>query len=241
MRWLPLVFLLGCASIPTSRQAGVSFAHVVSSWPEGTPCLNKTVQHGIAKEVLLGRTMTVAIAAGSQAISDADWVNYSPSFFNRKNSDRHTLFARSCFSRSPSRPVSCVGDACAEYVMMDGHSWVALSKVEAADCLPDASACTDSGAKPGGLFVVTTRKCHELVFEGSVFMLHGPKGERAVMHATSDGHPTTDVVLPAGWSLQEETLTEPLVVHPFGGGDACFYAIIRDEKLQSYHQLSFAP
>jgi hypothetical protein len=48
------------------------------------------------------------------------------------------------------------------------------------------------------------------------------------------------VVLPEGWSLTKETLAAPLTVHPFGGGDRCFYNVIRDSKLQAYHQLSYA-
>jgi hypothetical protein len=60
------------------------------------------------------------------------------------------------------------------------------------------------------------------------------------MHATNDGMPTTDVVLPTGWTLTTQTLASPLTVHPFGGGDRCFYNVIRDSKLQSYHQLSYA-
>jgi hypothetical protein len=38
----------------------------------------------------------------------------------------------------------------------------------------------------------------------------------------------------------QQTLTSPLVVHPFGGGDGYLYNIIRDHKLQSYHQLAYA-
>jgi hypothetical protein len=132
------------------------------------------------------------------------------------------------------------GEACSDIITMDGFSWIGLSKIEAADCVPAASACDGTVAKPGGLLFVVTRKCHELIFEGEVTFLNGPRGERAVMHATADGTPTSDVTLPAGWSLEKQTLTAPLVVHPFGGGDACFYNVIRDHTLQSYHQLAYA-
>ena len=123
---------------------------------------------------------------------------------------------------------------------LGGHTWVALSKIEAADCVPSASACDGTTPRPGGLLVVVTQKCHELIFEGTVFMLRGPSGERAVMHATADGRPTTDVMLPTGWTLTTETLASPLVVRPFGGGDRCFYNILRDHRQQSYHQIAFA-
>ncbi len=117
---------------------------------------------------------------------------------------------------------------------------VSYAKIDSADCVPSASQCEATGAKAGGLFVVVTEKCHELVFEGEVIFLQGPNGEKAVMHATSDGNPTTDVPLPAGWSLNRQTLAAPLTLHPFGGGDGCFYNVIRDSKLQSYHQFEYA-
>lgn len=232
--------LSACVSLPTSQAAGVSYAATPSTWPTETACLNPAKPRDIAKEIMVGSMMTVAIAGGDKSISDDDWRTFDPGFGNTKNSDRHLLFQRSCFSRSPSRGSTCVGDDCREIVNVGGHSWVALSKIDAADCWPNASACVATGAREGGLFVVVTRKCHELVFEGAVNMLRGPQGEVAVMHATADGHPTLDVRLPEGWTLRQETLAEPLVVHPFGGGDACFYNIIRDHRLQSYHQISYA-
>jgi hypothetical protein len=241
----PLAVVLGgvlgaCAGLPTAREANVSFSTVESQWPASTVCLNSATPTGIAKEVLIGSTRTVVIAGGPSPISDEAWASFSPGLGNQKNSDRHLLFARSCYARSPSRSASCVGDDCREIVTLGGYSWVALSKIDAADCLPSSSACSGTTPRPGGLLVVVTQKCHELIFEGTAFMLRGPNGERAVMHATPDGRPTTDVTLPAGWTLTMETLASPLVVRPFGGGDRCFYNIIRDHRQQSYHQLSFA-
>lgn len=232
--------LTGCFSLPTAREAGISYATVESPWPTTTTCLNSATPTGIAKEVLIGSARTVVIAGGDRPISDVDWTNFSPGLGNTKNSDRHLLFARSCFARSPSKPAACSGTECRDIVDLKDHTWIALSKIEAVDCLPNKDACSGTSVNPGGLLVVVTRKCHELVFEGQVRMLHGPNGERAVMHATADGHPTTAVRLPAGWTLAEETLTEPLVLHPYGGGEACFYNIIRDELQQSYHQIGFS-
>jgi len=236
---LSALTLTSCFSLPTSQEAGVSYATVVSPWPTTTTCLNSPTPTGIAKEVLIGSARTVVIAGGDHPISDADWTNFNPGLGNKKTSDRHLLFTRSCFARSPSKSATCRGMECREIVDLKGHTWIGLSKIEAVDCLPNNDACSGTGAKPGGLLVVVTRKCHELVFEGQVRILHGPKGERAVMHATADGHPTTNVQLPTGWTLVEEMLTEPLVLHPYGGGDACFYNIIRDELQQSYHQIGF--
>lgn len=239
---LPIFAFLShaCISIPTSQEADISYRTEPSAWPANPTCLNRPTTQGIAKEILIGSIRTVVIAGGSNPISDAEWESYNPGIGNQKNSDRHLLFTRSCFSRSPARPAACTGDGCAEILTKDGHTWVHLSKIEAADCIPDASACDGTSAKSGGLIAVVTRKCHEMVFEGSVFFLSGPRGERAVMHATADGVPTTDVSLPAGWILRQEPLRQPLVLHPFGGGDVCFYNVIRDHKLQAYHQIAYA-
>ncbi len=230
----------GCAALPTAREANVSFSTVESPWSATTACLNSPTPTGIAKEVLIGASRTVVIAGGPSPISDEAWASFSPGLGNQKNSDRHLLFARSCYARSPSRPASCVGEDCREIVSLGGHTWVALSKIRAADCLPSTAACNGTTPLPGGLLVVVTEKCHELTFEGSVFMLRGPDGQRAVMHATPNGTPTTDVTLPPGWTLTTEVLAAPLVVHPFGGGDRCFYNILRDHRQQSYHQIGFS-
>ena len=225
-----------CLSIPTSSEAKLSYAASESPWPAAPVCLNDPGV-AVAREVLVGASRTVVVAGGDRAISPEAWASYTPSLGNRKNSDRHLLFTRSCFSRSPGTPASCTGDDCRQVIELDGYTWVALSKIEAADCI---GGCSNLEAKPGGLLVVVTRKCHELVFENEAYFLEGPNGERAVMHATADGQPTLDVSLPAGWSLKREVLASPLVLHPFGGGDECFYNVIRDHKLQSYHQLAYA-
>lgn len=229
----------GCAAIPSAADAKISYETVESAWPAQAVCLNKAGV-AVAKEVLNGKLKTVVIAGGPNPISDDGWPNYTPSLGNTKNSDRHLLFTKSCFSRSPSKSADCQGEACADVITMDGYSWVGLSKLEAADCVPAASACDGTAAKPGGLVFVVTRKCHELVFENEAYFLTGPSGERAVMHATADGTPTMEVTLPAGWQLEKQALSAPLVVHPFGGGNECLYNVIRDHKLQSYHQLSYA-
>jgi hypothetical protein len=180
------------------------------------------------------------VAGGPNPISDDAWASFTPGLFNRKNSDRHTLFTRSCFARSPEAPADCIAEACRRIVENGGHTWVELSKIEAADCTPVDGGCDPARVRAGQLAIIVTRKCHELVFEGRVLLLRGPRGEEAVMHATANGVPTTDVTLPSGWQLHEETLSAPLVLHPFGGGDACYYNVLRDAKMQSYHQFRYA-
>lgn len=240
MRWLVVCLgsLSACLSIPSSVDAKVSYDTVESPWPATPVCLNRP-DVAVAKEVLYGRTRTVVIAGGDNAISDERWATYTPSLGNQKNSDRFLRFSRSCFSRSPSKPASCEGDGCRDLIELDGYSWVGLSKIESADCV-GAKGCAGMAANPGALLVVVTRKCHELVFEQEGWFLDGPNGERAIMHATADGTVKETVELPAGWTLKKEPLATPLVLRPFGGGDECFFNIIRDHALQSYHQFKYA-
>lgn len=235
-----LVALAGCARLPTAERSGVRYATVESPWPEHADCLNRQRGAVVAKEVLRGRSRMVVVAGGSNPISDEAWTTFSPGMFDTKNSDRHTMFARSCFVRSPDAPAACSGESCARVVEMGGHTWIELSKVEAVDCLPRGGACDPAHVAPGKLAVVVTRKCHEMVFEGRAIMLHGPNGEEAIMHATADGTPTTDIALPPGFRLEPVELAAPLVLHPHGGGDACYYNILRDARGQSYHQLRYA-
>lgn len=237
---LLLSALAGCAMIPSARDAGVRFETRASDWPAGAACLNAPGRAGTVKEVLLGRERLVVIGTGPGAISDEAWATYSPGFANHKNSDRHTLFATSCFVRSPDAPGSCTGEACAQRVRVDGYTWTALSRIEAVDCIPAGGGCNPAALAPGRLAVVVTRKCHEMTFTGSAIFLRGPSGERAIMHATADGNPTLDVALPEGWTLSREQLKAPLVLRPFGGGQSCYYNILRDSRSQSYHQFEFA-
>jgi len=226
--------------LPSAERAGIHYAAVPSPWPADRACINQERGAIVAKEVLMGRTKTVVVAGGENPISDDAWEAYSPGLFNQKNSDRHTLITRSCFARSPEAPADCQAEACRRVVEKDGFTWVELSKIEAADCSPADGGCDPAHVRAGQLATVVTRKCHELVFEGRVLLLRGPRGEAAVMHATAKGVQTTNVTLPSGWQLRHETLAEPLVLHPFGGGDACYYNILRDEKRQSYHQFRYA-
>lgn len=126
-------------------------------------------------------------------------------------------------------------------VTLRGYTWLELSRVEAASCIPATDkGCDPSAVAPGQLVSVVTTKCHELTFSGEVWYLEGPAGERAVMHATEAQTVNPDVRLPEGWTLRPEVLREPLVIHPHGSGDQCAYNIFRDEAVQAYHQIRYA-
>ena len=80
-----------------------------------------------------------------------------------------------------------------------------------------------------------------LMLPGAAACFSFPSSEEAgVSYATADGTPDLSVALPAGWWFEERSLAGPLVLHPFGTGDECFYNIIRDAKEQAYHQYEYA-
>ena len=186
-------------------------------------------------------TLMVSVAAGENPIPRSEWDAFDPGWGWNKNSTRVLQFTDSCFVRSPNASNSCEGDACFDVVDVGGHTWVELSQILAVDCFPSETACNPMNVASGELAFIVTRKCHQITFDGEVIVLTGPDGERAIQHAAADGSPpTTDVSLPDGWSLSQETLAEPLVVYPFGGPGECYYNIIRDEKAQAYHQIGYA-
>ena len=228
-----------CFSFPSSEEAGVSYATTPIAWPENSPCINEETPK-FAKEIVIGSTGTVAVSGGDNEISDEAWESYSPSLGNLKNSNRNLEFAESCFWRSPSSPRDCEGGECEVIVEADGYTWVELSQIMSADCVPAEAGCQPLSVGPGELAFIVTKKCHEVVFRDDIIELVGPDGERALLHATADGTPDLSVELPAGWSFEQHTLAGPLVLHPFGTGDECFYNIIRDAKEQAYHQYEYA-
>ena len=135
-----------CVNFPTAAEAGVSYATEVVPWPTELECLN-SANPTVAKEVLDQGTLTIVIAGGDNAISDAEWASYTPSWGHSKNSDRHLRFDESCFWRSPASAASCVGDDCRSIVEFDEHSWVELSKIHAVDCVPRSDDCNPSSVK----------------------------------------------------------------------------------------------
>lgn len=229
--------LAGCGGAPMMPgPSDVTYPATPIAWPAEVECGEKPA---IAKEVMVPRTRSVVVAAGADPISDAEWVDYSPSLLRVKNSTRHLLFSDSCFWRSPGTPADCAGESCRTITEFDGHTWMDMSQIIGMSCV-GGDDCDPQAVAPGDLAVVVTAKCHRITFTGEAFLLRGPGGEQAVMHATPDGQPTTDVPLPPGWTLTREALPEPLVLLPFGAGDDCYYNIIRDARGQSYHQFGYA-
>lgn len=245
VRWMVGVLLLlvlaGCGGqVGPGNDPNFSFATAPSPRPTGSACFGKS--GGVAKELLNGRTFQIVVGAGDNPIADADWASFQPRLPWVKNSTRHLLFDDSCFFRSPGVPTDCSGEGCLIFVEEFDHTWLLLTTFTNATCLPDATGCQSDGVQPGYVSVNTIDKCQQLTFAGpTIYELSDPAGNRYVMHATATGTPdTSGVQLPAGWQLQVREISEPLVIEPAGGGEGCYYNILRDNLLQSYHQYVYA-
>lgn len=228
-------------TFPTSVEAGISFQTIQSSIPENSGCLNEAGEAGLAKELINMGEGLVVVGKGDNAMPDDVWVDYSPKMPWQKNIDRHTMFSDSCFYRSPNAPAGCQGDECQIDLEVDGYSWVELSIINAQDCLPNAdSGCTALAVEPGAIDIKVISKCHQIIFEDEIYELVDPVGNHYVMHATDTGTPDLNAAIPDGWTLSKVTLDEPLEILPFGGGDACYHNVLRDNLGQGYHQYIFA-
>jgi hypothetical protein len=241
---LVLISMLGLTSCGGQLGAGnnpnFSYATVSTNKPANSPCLGKG--GGIAKEMLNAKSFEIVVAGGAGAISDTDWAALKPSFPWTKNSTRHLLFSDSCFFRSPGAPIDCSTENCFTTKQVYDHSWLLLTTVANTTCMPDSSGCPGQDVKPGFISVNTIDKCQVLIFSGPlIYELSDPAGNRYVMHATATGTPDlTGPQLPAGWKLEQKTISEPLVLNPHGGAGHCYYNIIRDNLVQSYHQYVYA-
>jgi hypothetical protein len=236
-----LLALAGCGGqLGAGNHADFRYSTAITPKPANATCLGRGER--IAKEMLNARTFEIVVAGGGNPISDADWASLNPTFPWTKNSTRHLLFDGTCFFRSPGAPLDCTGDACFTLKDVYNHSWLLLTTVANTTCLPDPSGCPGQDVKPGFVSVNTIDKCQELTFSGpTVYELSDPAGNRYVMHATSTGTPdVSGPKLPAGWTLQQKAITAPLVLDPHGGDGHCYYNIVRDNLVQSYHQYVYA-
>lgn len=236
------LMLGGCrGQIGPGNDPNFGFATAPSPRPPGSACLGR-VGATVAKELLNIQTFEIVLGGGTNPMSDAEWAAFQPRLPWIKNSTRYLLFDNSCFFRSPGVAADCVDAACITTIEAFEHTWLLLTTLLNTTCLPDSSGCSGDEVKPGFVSVNTIDKCQQIVFNGpTVYELSDPVGNRYVMHATATGTPNTAAVqLPTGWQLQPKTITQPLVIEPVGGGNGCYYNILRDNLLQSYHQYVYA-
>lgn len=230
-------------AIPTSEQAGLHIQTVASGGPSpNNTCLNEAGETiGIQKELLKLGDFVAVVHGGGNPMPDDVWSDFSPSFPWVKNINRDTLFDDHCFYRSPTVPTDCEGAACKVIHEVADYTWMELSIIDAQDCVASGDAtCAGNSPDPGAISMTITRKCHQLIYTDEIYQLADPAGNLYVMHATDTGTPDLSPALPAGWTLSLVTLDKPLEVFPFGGGDACFHNVLRDNLGQGYHQIVFA-
>lgn len=229
-------------SLTALKPLEISYATIRTSMPDGAACAGGGQESGgIAKEILNLETDYIYVAGGDNPMPDDVWASYRFTIPLLQNSTRNLLFDESCFFRSPDAPADCAGDACFNIEDIVGYTWLNLTEVVGQSCFPDASGCSGDTVNPGYVSVNTIAKCHRMVYNGPViYELSDGQGNRYVMHATDDGVPDLTPALPEGWTLSERTITEPLELLPHGGGNACYYNIVRDNLVQSYHQFAYA-
>lgn len=229
-------------SLIAFRPLTISYATTQTQMPNGALCAGGSDEStGVAKEILNLETSYIYVAGGSNAMPDDVWATYQFRLPILKNSTRNLLFDGSCFFRSPDVSPGCQGESCFSVDDIVGYTWLNLTQIVGQSCFPDASGCSSDVVNPGYVSITTIAKCHAITYEGPVvYELSDGRGNLYVMHATATGTPDLNPTLPEGWSLTERTINEPLELLPFGGGQSCYYNVVRDNLLQSYHQYSYS-
>ncbi len=219
----------------------ISYSTVQTAMPDGAACAGGGQEGGVAQEILNLETDYIYVAGSTNPMPADVWASYSFRLPLLQNSTRSLMFDGSCFFRSPGAPPTCQGEACFIIEEIVGYTWLNLTEIVGQSCFPDISGCSGDVVNPGFVSINTIAKCQRIAFDGpTIYDLTDGQGNRYVMHATDDGTPDIDAVLPAGWTLNERTIDEPLILLPFGGGDSCYYNIVRDNLVQSYHQYAYA-
>lgn len=238
-----LMFLSYFNGLIAPKPLEISFATVQTAMPEGASCAGGNDEStGVAKEILNLETDDIYVAGSTNPMPDDVWAEFSFRLPLFQNSTRNLLFDGSCFFRSPDAAATCQGDDCFTVEEIVGYTWLKLTTVVGDDCYPDDSGCSADVVNPGYVSISTIAKCHMITYEGpTIYELSDGRGNLFVMHATATGTPDlTGPTLPDGWTLTARDISEPLVLLPFGGGDDCYYNIVRDNLVQSYHQYGFA-
>lgn len=165
-----------------------------------------------------------------------------------KNSTRNLLFQETEFLESPSATED------GELIFIDylGYTWLELAQAVGAGLyqgngvgMPFESGFPTIG--PGEATVSIIDKPQTLTFsDPTAYILTDEWGNRYVMHATAAESPedlaalVAAVELPAGWTVAETVMPEPLAITASDSEAGAFYVIIRDNTDNAYHQFDFA-
>lgn len=110
--------------IKTAEEVGLHFSTEKSKLPD---TLNwKKI--GFAKELINQKEMIVVISGGKNPIPQEKWDVFKPSLPYRKNLDRHLLFQKTAFYRSPNTDVNCKEADCIRERKYKNYTWVEIAK-----------------------------------------------------------------------------------------------------------------
>ena len=231
---LVFLFAFGGCALKSANEIGLRYSTEASPLPD---TLN-WMDIGFAKELIHQKDRVVVISGGNKPVPLDQWDAFKVSYPYRKNIDRNLLFSKTAFYRSPNAQANCQGNDCITVREYRDHTWIELATPV---CVDFIGGKTDMlKPDPGHLVVKTIVKCQALQFSGTVFELTDTLGNAYLMHATETGEPTTNVVLPEGFTLTQKTLDAPIVIGPFGGEDHCYFNIVGDHLGQGYHQYRYA-
>jgi hypothetical protein len=231
---IAVVITILSLNVPECSQVGLRYSTALSTIPS-----NLTYSSiSFAKEIIHQQERLVIVSGGTNPIPTTSWSSFSPSFPYSKNIDRNLLFTKTAFYRSPGTSVNCEGSSCFKTREYSSYTWLEIAKSVCVTYTPGPTNLL----KPdkGYLVIKPIKKCQALQFENSIYQLTDGKGNYYVMHATETGSASTDVTLPSGWTIQKVTLTSPLNITPYGGGDECYFNIVGDHLGQGYHQYIYA-
>ncbi len=193
---------------------------------------------GFAKELIHQPESMVVVDGGPNPVPDQEWDDFKPRFPWSKNIDRNILFQKTFFIRSPYAPMDCSGSNCLIIREYKDYTWLELAQPAAVDYIPGETNFLKPD--PGYLVVKVIRKCQFLQFEDGFYRLTDGRGNFYAMHATETGEPTTEVVLPPGWTVKRIDFVQPLTLSPFGSDGECYFNMVGDHLGQGYHQYIYA-
>lgn len=229
-----LLFVTSCG-FDSVEEAGIKYPTTPAF---EVPSNTQWQEVGHANELINLKEKLVVISGGDRPIPKELWGDFKARIPWQKNIDRHILFDRTAFLRSPNAPSDCTGSDCLTQLSYQDYSWIELANPLAVDYIPSK---TDM-LKPeeGHLVVKVIKKCQIVVFEEEIYQMSDDKGNKYAMHATETGTPNLNVVLPKGFKLEKVQLDEPLVIVPFGDKEDCYFNIVGDHLGQGFHQYEYA-
>jgi hypothetical protein len=180
----------------------------------------------------------VVIGGGKNPIDNQKWEEFQPTFPYRKNIDRNLLFKKTLFIRSPDTDVNCQNETCFKQVTYKDYTWIEMAKIVCSVYIPSKKDAFNP--PPGYLVSNTIKKCQSIFYENEIYQLSDGQGNFYVMHAYEINGPNLSVVLPINWTLRKISISEPLIVTPFGSENDCYFNILRDSLGQGYHQYAYA-